>query len=229
MVKVLFLMVLSVSLSMAFMNTAHAKRYGSKLCDQDGYTCYKVKKGDTWKKLFPDEAERETAKRVNRMNVKLSTGMTIAIPEIAESDFMQHAPFPDQVDSTGEKHIVVSLKELAFGAYDENGDLVYWGPISGGKGYCSDVRRGCRTPQGSYAIYSKRGKGCASGKYPIGRGGAPMPYCMFFRGGYAMHGSYTVPGYHASHGCVRMFIDDAKWLNRTFTKGESRVPVIIQN
>jgi lipoprotein-anchoring transpeptidase ErfK/SrfK len=31
-----------------------------------------------------------------------------------------------------------------------------------------------------------------------------------------MHGSYTVPGYRASHGCVRMFNEDAQWLNKEF-------------
>ncbi len=43
-----------------------------------------------------------------------------------------------------------------------------------------------------------------------------MPYCMHFSGGYALHGSPTVPGYNASHGCVRLFTEDAKWLNQHF-------------
>ena len=46
----------------------------------------------------------------------------------------------------------------------------------------------------------------------IGKGGAKMPYCMFYDGGYAIHGSYEVQGYHASHGCVRTYIEDARWL-----------------
>ena len=33
--------------------------------------------------------------------------------------------------------------------------------------------------------------------------GAPMPFAMFFRGGYAMHQGY-VPPYAASHGCIRL-------------------------
>ncbi len=43
-----------------------------------------------------------------------------------------------------------------------------------------------------------------------------MPYCMHFFMGYALHGSDQVPGYAASHGCVRMFIEDARWLNEEF-------------
>jgi L,D-transpeptidase catalytic domain len=35
---------------------------------------------------------------------------------------------------------------------------------------------------------------------------SPMPYSIFFRGGYAIHGSYATgaPGRPASHGCVRL-------------------------
>jgi len=35
---------------------------------------------------------------------------------------------------------------------------------------------------------------------------APMPYAVFFRGGYAIHGTYEVGhlGTPASHGCVRL-------------------------
>ena len=35
---------------------------------------------------------------------------------------------------------------------------------------------------------------------------APMPYAIFFRGGFAIHGTYEVGslGHPASHGCVRL-------------------------
>tara|TARA_R110000868_G_scaffold404192_2_gene682111 strand:+ start:505 stop:1155 length:651 start_codon:yes stop_codon:yes gene_type:complete len=205
----------------------YAKRYGSKICESPEYTCYTTKKGDTWAKLFPDETERDIIKRINRMNVPLPRGTKIAIPVMVGTDYMEHAPFPEQDDATGNKYIVISLSKLAFGAYGEDGVLQYWGPISPGKNYCSDIRRGCRTPTGTFAIYSKRGAGCKSSKYPVGKGGAPMPYCMFFHRGYAMHGAKQVPGYPASHGCIRMDTVDAKWLSNTFTAGVSKVPVII--
>lgn len=201
--------------------------YGAKLCGTEGYECYTAKRGDTWAKLFPDEDIRIAVMKVNRVNIGLYKGMKIAIPSSLGESFMDHAPFPAHDESTGNRYIKVSLSKLAFGAYDENGDLLYWGPISGGKGYCPDIRRGCHTPTGQFAIYNKGGAGCKSSKYPVGRGGAPMPYCMFFRGGFALHGSHDVPGYHASHGCVRISKDDAKWLNQTFTNGYSHVGVII--
>ena len=45
-----------------------------------------------------------------------------------------------------------------------------------------------------------------------------MPYCMFFHGGYALHGSYEVPNYNASHGCLRVVPSAAAWLSRNFVK-----------
>jgi lipoprotein-anchoring transpeptidase ErfK/SrfK len=50
---------------------------------------------------------------------------------------------------------------------------------------------------------------------------------MFFNGNFALHGSYNVPGYNDSHGCVRLFVNDAQWLNQEFTDGE-RTKVIVQ-
>lgn len=105
---------------------------------------------------------------------------------------------------------------LSWKAINENGTVVRSGRGSGGKKYCSDIRRGCKTPSGTYRIISKGGAGCRSSRYPVGRGGAPMPYCMFFSKYYAIHGSYDVPNYNASHGCVRVTPSDANWLSKNF-------------
>jgi lipoprotein-anchoring transpeptidase ErfK/SrfK len=53
---------------------------------------------------------------------------------------------------------------------------------------------------------------------------------MFFHGGYAFHGSNEIPGYNASHGCVRIFSEDARWLNQEFIDlpEEGGTKVIIQ-
>ena len=227
MIRIIAFQAMTLALVMLLATGAYAKRYGSKICDSPKYTCYTAKSGDSWEKLFPDESQRITAMKINRTNVHLRKGITIAIPKSFGNNFMDHAPFPRNGEVTGNRYIVVSLSKLAFGAYDESGRLQYWGPVSGGKSYCSDIRRGCRSPAGQFAIYRKGSGGCKSSKFPIGKGGAPMPYCMFFHGGYALHGSYDVPGYNASHGCVRMYPDDAKWLNKTFTKGYSKVSVVI--
>jgi lipoprotein-anchoring transpeptidase ErfK/SrfK len=168
-------------------------------------------------------------KKVNRMNTALRAGMVIAVPNNIDSvGLMELAPFSSKIDAPQTNLVQISLSKLAWGAYDANGNLVNWGPVSGGKNYCADVRRGCKTPTGSYVVYSEKGANCKSSRFPLEtHGGAPMPYCMHFKGGYAMHGSPTVPGFHASHGCVRMFTEDAKWLNINFVEsGSTRVRII---
>jgi L,D-transpeptidase ErfK/SrfK len=200
--------------------TAYAKTkyYGASLCKKNSkYDCYKVKRGDSWKKLFPNKKERDLVRRVNRQNVRLRRGSTIAIPnKLIEMDYYALSPFHLWIKPTGKKTIIYDPRKVAWAAYDKDGNLVKWGPAAGGNTWCSDVRRSCRTARGEFQVYRKGNKYCKSGKYPLPNGGAPMPFCMHFFRGFALHGSPTVPGYNASHGCVRLFVPDAKWLNKNF-------------
>jgi hypothetical protein len=225
---ILSLTIVTSLLALLGSSASCAERYGSKLCHDDGYRCYTTKGRDSWNKLFPDPDQRTIVMKINRMGTHLYGGIVLAIPVNISGNYMDYSPFPQQAAATGNKRIVVSLSKLAFGAYDDNGELQSWGPVSTARGYCPDMHHGCHTPTGHFAIYDKGGPGCVSKKFPIGRGGAPMPYCMYFHGGFALHGSYEVPGYNASHGCVRMLVDDAKWLNREFTSDESGVSVIVE-
>jgi len=206
-----------------------ASPFSAKLCHDDSqYTCYHAERGDTWESLFPDQQERDLVKRLNRVNLQLRPGMVYAVPNHIESmNKLDLAPFPHHRATDGKKTVIVDQNKLAWGAYSENGDLVNWGPASGGRGYCPDLHGACRTATGTFTVYNKGSAGCISHKFPLGRGGAEMPYCMFFKGGYALHGSNTVPGYNASHGCVRLFKEDARWLNQDFIDVNS-TRVIIQ-
>lgn len=200
-----------------FSTASYAVRYyGESLCGYPGFKCIKVHRGDTWQSLYPNARERDLVMRLNRMNMPVKYRSWIVVPTNASSlRLMELSPFPLQRDTHGKKLLIVNLAKHAFGAYDEQGQLVHWGPVSGGKGYCPDVGA-CNTATGTFKIYRKQGPGCISSKFPIETdGGAPMPYCMHFKGGFALHGS-TLPGYHASHGCVRLFNEDAKWLNQNF-------------
>lgn len=214
--------VVSVIIGLSVILAAHtgwaAVRYGQTLCKKPDYDCVRVKRGQTWASLFPDPEQRDIVRRVNRFNMRVYPGMVIAVPKnLSQLTVYDVAPFPRYIDAPGEKTIYVSQKELAWGAYGPDGELVWWGPISPGKDYCSDVGQACNTPKGSFRMIRKQGIECESSKFPIETmGGAPMPYCMHFYRGFALHGSYSVPGYRASHGCVRLFIEDAKWLNEEF-------------
>jgi lipoprotein-anchoring transpeptidase ErfK/SrfK len=121
--------------------------------------------------------------------------------------------------------VVFSPRTLRWQAIDSKGKVVRTGRASGGRSYCPDIKRSCRTPSGSYRVISEGGPGCRSSRYPVGKGGAPMPYCMFFSKYYAIHGSPDVPGYNASHGCVRVPTSDARWLNQNFVSVGTRVIV----
>ena len=196
-----------------------AKYYGTALCAYPQYKCVKVTRSQSWESMFPDEKQRDIVQRLNRSYNYLWAGKTIVIPENLEYlDILDVAPFPLRIEPEGEKQIIVDQDKLAWGAYDEHGQLVRWGPISSGTTKCSDSNRSCLTITGIFRVFSKENEHCRSGVYPIGRGGAKMPYCMYFHKGFALHGSHDVPGRRASHGCIRMFTRDAMWLNHNFVE-----------
>ncbi len=211
--------------------------YGSMLCRQWSYNCVipgrrVVEKtvgervarrfdDPTWESAWPDRREREIVMKVNRINVPLEAGMKVAVPvDIAKKELIDYSPFPETIAPPGERLIVFDPLVLAFAAYYPDGRLARWGPAVGGRG-------GYRTPAGDYEITSKGDASCRSRKYPKGCRGsscAPMPYCMVFLEGYAMHGG-DLTGRHESHGCIRLFADDAKWLNLEFAPEGTRLRV----
>lgn len=86
----------------------------------------------------------------------------------------------------------------------------------------SSARSGFYTPGGSFAPthlermhYSK--------KYHM----SPMPYAIFFRGGYAIHGTYSTAslGRPASHGCVRLSPGDAATLYGMVEREGARISI----
>jgi len=86
----------------------------------------------------------------------------------------------------------------------------------------SSARSGFYTPGGSFAPthlelmhYSK--------KYHM----APMPHAIFFRGGYAIHGTYETGelGRPASHGCVRLSPGNATMLYKMVEAEGARISI----
>lgn len=65
----------------------------------------------------------------------------------------------------------------------------------------STARRGYQTPNGTY-----RPEWLARKWFSREYDWSPMPYSIFFNGGYAIHGSYEISrlGRPASHGCIRL-------------------------
>jgi hypothetical protein len=136
--------------------------------------------------------------------------------------------FPESKAATGSREFIFNPRAHAWAVYNESGERVKTGRASGGKGFCPDIRRSCRTIVGTFRVLSKGGASCRSKIYPIRtHGGAPMPYCMrFSEKGYAIHGSYSVPNYNASHGCIRVPPPEAKWLSQNFMQTGTKVVVL---
>lgn len=102
----------------------------------------------------------------------------------------------------------------------QNGRVTHRWPVS-------TARAGKWTPRGAWSAkwLSRHHK---SSLY----NNAPMPYAIFFRGNYAIHGTNQVSklGRPASAGCVRLHPDHARVLfNLTRNVGMKNMRVVIQN
>ena len=138
----------------------------------------------------------------------------------------QYASLPSRFQTNGERTFVFSPKEREWGAYDADGYQVAGGQANGGADMCNDIGRPCRTPVGAFRISRRGDSSCVSSKYPLGEGGAPMPYCMFFKGGNAIHGSPYISNRNGSHGCIRVRTKAAAWLSRYFMRNGTKVVVL---
>jgi lipoprotein-anchoring transpeptidase ErfK/SrfK len=102
----------------------------------------------------------------------------------------------------------------------EDGNAVYtWSVSTAGRGY--------RTPRGTFHPIRMH-KMWYSRKYHM----SPMPYSIFFYGGYAIHGTDAVRylGQPASHGCIRLHPSNAKTLyNMVQAHGAGNTKIVLVN
>lgn len=136
--------------------------------------------------------------------------------------------FPERINATGEKRFVFDPKASAWAAYDEEGTRLMTGGGSAGVDSCEEnATQSCRTITGTFKMYNKHGIDCRSGEYPVDtKGGAKMPYCMYFYQGFTIHAAFEVPERASSHGCVRVFPSAAKWLNEEFMRIGTKVIIL---
>jgi len=181
--------------------------------------------------LFPNKLEMRVLMKINRRNTLIWNGHTIAVPRVFEPDPLAYSPFPKQKSWTGQKHIVVDLKQLAWAAYEpiENGKakLLKWGPAAGGVGKCRETGKyTCKTPVGIWQIYEIKKGFARSSLYPVectdkNKCGHPYYNVMKFGPRFeALHGERAghVSGTNISHGCVRMFREDSEYLINYFVE-----------
>jgi len=105
----------------------------------------------------------------------------------------------------------IRLDSQAF-EYFEDGEVLLAGPIASGKADAA-------TPTGRFAVLSKD-KDKVSSRYTNEIGTqAWMPYSLQFHGNYFIHEGW-LPGYPASHGCVRLGHYDARLLFERMRVGD---------
>lgn len=147
-----------------------------------------------------------------------------ASPPIVQPSCDYRDRLPCQLN-THEKVILVDPNVHAWGAYDSTGVLLKAGIATAGSDYCPDLHRSAHTHPGVFRINSLGNANCKSHIFPLGKGGAPMPYCMFFNKGQALHGSDELAEDNLSHGCVRLRTEDAEWLRYNFADVGTKVIV----
>ncbi len=91
----------------------------------------------------------------------------------------------------------------------------------------STARRGYITPRGTWRP-KRMHKMWYSRKYDM----SPMPYSIFYHGGYAIHGTNAIGrlGRPASHGCVRLHPSNARKLFSMVKQvGPGNVRIVVTN
>lgn len=150
-----------------------------------------------------NESQLKNILALNRIEKRrLRPNRPLIIPDCASTDFNAYSPFPQTMDFLEciPKTVLISQRVQAFGLY-ENGKLVKWGPVSTGK-------RSTRTPSGlNYGNYKAKRKISTVDQSWI------LPYYFNFMNhqGIGVH-QYEMPGYPASHGCVRLYMEDAQYI-----------------
>ncbi|UZH55728.1 L,D-transpeptidase [Salinimicrobium tongyeongense] len=154
---------------------------------------------DSFKHRF-SEREQEFIFGINRVDpYRLKPGDLLVIPDTLTTNFLDYSPFPKRLEMLDSipKTVLISRRIQAFALY-ENGRLFKWGPVSSGK-------RSTPTPAGLfYGNYKARSKISTVNDSWL------MPYYFNFMNfeGVGVH-QYSMPGYPASHACVRLRRDDA--------------------
>lgn len=149
------------------------------------------------------EAEQYTILALNRLDNKNRwRADTLIIPEKLSNDFLIYSPFPKKIDALADvkKMVFFSYAVSAFAAY-ENGILKKWGPSSLGKKN-SQTERGLTFTNWK----SEMATSTVDPSWKLG-----WNFNIYNKLGIGWH-QYDLPGYHASHSCLRLLNEDAKWL-----------------
>jgi lipoprotein-anchoring transpeptidase ErfK/SrfK len=126
----------------------------------------------------------------------------LIVPDTWSEDPLAYSPFPREwpAAAASPKAIVVDQPFQAFAAY-ESGRLVRWGPVSSG-------RKETPTPDGTFTLtWRARSRRSTDNEDWL----LEWYFNFVNERGVSFH-LFDLPGYPASHACVRMLLRDAQWL-----------------
>ncbi len=168
-------------------------------------TYHPLRMNDSGKKQFHAYAEEQQALilALNRLDAAhLWKADTLVVPDTFLTDRNAYSTFPKSVADLKEvkKIILFSYPSQTYGVY-ENGQLLKWGPTSMGK-------KSTKTPRGLF-FTNWKGKEVRSS---IDREWVlKWNFNIQNKMGVGWH-QYAMPGYPASHSCLRLYADEAKFL-----------------
>ena len=149
------------------------------------------------------EEEIHAILAINRLDFKNRwRADTLVVPDMIVKDFNVYSPFPKYVSEAKNinKLALFSYPIHAYALY-ENGNLIKWGPTSMGK----------------KSSPTKTGLGFTNWKKKIAISTSNSEWKLrwnfnvFNFLGIGWH-QYDLPGYHASHSCMRLLEEDALWM-----------------
>lgn len=188
--------------------TSSEKKFERKYDKAQDYTYsnWVLKSSDSVRKIFKEKftsKELTTIVALNRVDKNTFVNVdTLLIPDQFDDDFLAYSPFPYTLSSAKDvkKLAIFSYPIQAYGLY-ENGELVKWGPSSMGS-------KQHKTPEGLYFCNWK-------GEEVISTFDDEWVLRWNFNiqneEGIGWH-QYEMPGYPASHSCLRLLEADAKYM-----------------
>lgn len=161
-----------------------------------------VKRADSLWSSYNEQQQRMLL-AINRVEaVRVGPGSKLIVPDTLVENFNLYAPFPAELEILEPipQTVLISRRVQAFALY-ECGRLIRWGPVSTGK-------QATPTPAGlNYGNYKAKRKISTVNQSWI------MPYYFNFMNfeGVGVH-QYLLPGFPASHACVRLDMADAVFI-----------------
>ncbi len=159
----------------------------------------------------PAQASDETPQAIEKANNAADGGLEDMLDTFGKDHLKNgHFVWKDGADEV--TRVVVSLSDQMVYAYDGD-ELV-------GAATTSTARKGYITPAGIFEVLGKQ-RHYRSKKFDD----APMPYTqMIDKHGIALHGGEPLPGYPASHGCIRL---PTKFAAKLFAATDVGTPVYV--